>query len=468
MLSPTEFGQIFDSAVEDIVCLSSCPRCDHSKALRKLASRPTVLRCSKCRYETNPKRESVFFRTRLPGATWARAAMLLKSDENITSVAIAKDLQVTQKTAWRILKVLETNEGAQFVDIVNAQIRARNSDSPQQTGQISVATPEVHQDSPAKHAALGDLYHDDCIEGMSRRVPDSSVDLIVADPPYFKVIGEKWDYQWRTEGEYLEWSRQWLEEAYRSLRLGGSFYLFGYFRILAKLVPVLEDIGFKLRQQIIVDKGMQAVSGRATKNYKQFPNVTESVLFLIKDPIPFSRAFLKQRQQDLGLTAKFINESLGVKSNGGGMWSIYTGKNICEQLPTREQWESLSRVLEFDLPYEDISITFNAEMGLTDVWTDIQFYQKGVKRIHPTQKPLTLIERLIRASSNVGDVILDPFMGSGTTAVAATALGRNWIGFENDEKYYQAAENRIRETVSSNLSATSDNLHTIAAESVLF
>lgn len=111
-----------------------------------------------------------------------------------------------------------------------------------------------------------------------------------------------------------------------------------------------------------------------------------------------------------------IEEGLGGLSDDVSLFDYptigITGKNICEQLPTREQWESLSRVLEFDLPYEDISITFNAEMGLTDVWTDIEFYQKGVKRIHPTQKSLTLIERLIRASSNVGDVVLEKFFES--------------------------------------------------------
>ena len=77
------------------------------------------------------------------------------------------------------------------------------------------------------------IYPEDCIPGMAAHLSAETVDLIVADPPYFKVVGEKWDYQWRTEEDYIQWSVSWFEQAARVLRLGGSFYLFGYFRILS-------------------------------------------------------------------------------------------------------------------------------------------------------------------------------------------------------------------------------------------
>ena len=289
------------------------------------------------------------------------------------------------------------------------------------------------------------IHNSDCITGVVDLVNAGSVDLVIADPPYFKVIGEKWDYQWRNESDYLEWSKEWIESAVKSLRLGGSFYVFGYFRTLASLIPICESFGLKLRQQIVINKGIQAVSGRATKNYKMYPNVTESVLFFVKDPIPFSRSFLKEQQAKQGMTSKEINEGLGVKSNGGGMWSIYTGKNICEQLPTRDLWEKLADVLKFDFPYDDINITFNAQMGFTDVWDDIDFYAERKTRKHPTQKPLPLIERLVLTSSNPGDLILDPFMGSGTTAVAAFSHGRRCVGFELDEQYWKDSIQRLAE-----------------------
>lgn len=281
----------------------------------------------------------------------------------------------------------------------------------------------------------------DCISTM-QTMEDNSVDLVVADPPYWKVVGEKWDYQWKTEKEYVEWSLRWIKEVARILRIGGTFYCFGYFRILALLVPYLEDLGLELRQQIILDKGLRAVSGRATRKYKIFPNVTESILFIVKDNKKFVKPFLKEKQVALKLSAKEINEALGVKSNGGGMWSIYTGNNVCEQFPTKELWEKLSQILQFDLPYKKVAQTFNPQMGYTDVWTDIDFYKE--KHLHPTQKPLKLMRRLICASSNEGDIVLDPFSGVGSTQISCIQLNRHYIGIELDKDYYQIGINRIK------------------------
>lgn len=285
-------------------------------------------------------------------------------------------------------------------------------------------------------------YNADCIEKM-QSFEDNSVDLVVADPPYWKVVGEKWDYQWKTEKDYVEWSLKWIKEVSRILRIGGTFYCFGYFRTLALLVPHLEDMGLELRQQIILDKGMRAVSGRATKKYRIFPNVTESILFIIKDNKQFVKPFLKERQKALGLTAKQINEALGVKSNGGGMWSIYTGKNVCEQFPTEELWNKLSSILGFETPYNKVAQTFNPQLGYTDVWTDIDFYKE--KHLHPTQKPLKLIRRLLEASSNEGDIVLDPFSGAGSTQISSIQLKRHYIGIELDEGYYKIGLDRIKE-----------------------
>lgn len=286
---------------------------------------------------------------------------------------------------------------------------------------------------------LNATYNIDCLKGM-RSIPNENIDLVVADPPYYKVVNEKWDYQWRTEQDYVDWSIKWIGEVARILRKGGSFYCFGYFRTLALLVPHLNSIGLELRQQIIIDKGIKAVSGRATKKYKMFPNVTESILFIIKDNKQFIKPFLKERQKEMGLTSKQINEALGVKSNGGGMWSIYTGKNVCEQFPTEELWIKLSKILDFDIPYKKLAQTYNPQMGLTDVWNDIDFYKED--RYHPTQKPIKLIERLIIASSNKGDIVLDPFMGAGSTLIASKNLDRKCLGFEINAQFCEVANNR--------------------------
>lgn len=284
------------------------------------------------------------------------------------------------------------------------------------------------------------LLHGDCLDEL-KNISDNSVDLVIADPPYWKVVNQRWDYQWKTKQDYVDWSIMWMKSIARVMRYGGTIYLFGYFRILSLLIPYFEEMGLDLRQQIIVDKGLKSVAGRATKNYRMFPNTTESIIFATKENRNFIKPFLKNKQAERGLSAKEINEAIGVKSNGGGMWSIYTGKNICQQFPTEETWNRLQTVLDFNLPYSKVAQTFNPQMGITDVWNDIDFYTE--KRFHPTQKPSRLIERLILASSNVGDLVLDPFMGSGITGILCKEMNRNFIGIERDAKYFNTIVDRL-------------------------
>ncbi|MBA2749341.1 MAG: site-specific DNA-methyltransferase [Tatlockia sp.] len=274
-----------------------------------------------------------------------------------------------------------------------------------------------------------------------KKLPDRSIDLVILDPPYWKVINEHWDYKWRTESDYAQWCLEWFSEISRVIKLSGSLYLFGYLRNLVYLYKDILDLGFIFRQQIVIDKGIRTLGGRATKAYKMFPNVTESILFFIFDSKPFIKSFLKKRQKELNLTALEINRKLGVKENGGGVWSLYTGDNILAQVPTKEMWMRLQEVLEFKYSYEEIAQVFNIEMGVTDVWTDISFYEE--RRFHPTQKPVALIERLIKASTHENMIVLDPFMGAGSTALSCIKLNRQYIGIEKEEKFVVIAEERI-------------------------
>lgn len=111
---------------------------------------------------------------------------------------------------------------------------------------------------------------------------------------------------------------------------------------------------------------------------------------------------------------------------------------------TESLWNKLSEILHFDFPYKTVAQTFNPQLGYTDVWTDIDFYEE--KRFHPTQKPLKLIRRLIEASSNEGDIILDPFSGAGSTQISCIQLKRHYIAIELDETYYNTALKRIEES----------------------
>ena len=97
-----------------------------------------------------------------------------------------------------------------------------------------------------------------------------------------------------------------------------------------------------------------------------------------------------------------------------------------------------------DLPrYDELVYTFNLPKGLTDVWDDIDFFNRKEKRIHTTQKPLALIERIIKTSTNEGANVLDMFSGSGTTAVACKMHNRNFYGCEIDPRYYELSNQRI-------------------------
>ncbi len=283
-----------------------------------------------------------------------------------------------------------------------------------------------------KNPFLPKVVHTDCIDFL-KDFDDSSVDLVIADPPYFKVVGEKWDYEWKTESDYLDWSEVWAKEVYKALRYGGAFYVFGYFRTLSKLVERFEKLGFSLRQQIIIDKGIKSIAGRKTSTYKLFPNTTESVLYFYKDNRAFIKPLFKNKAEQLGYSSKMMNEKLGVKSNGGGMWSIYTGKNVCEQFPTENFWLKITDILKIDIPYNKVSVTFNILDGITDVWSDIDFYFKD--RLHPTQKPYELIKRIVLSSSNANDLILDPFAGSGITGLVCSDLERRSILLEKDKDY---------------------------------
>lgn len=284
----------------------------------------------------------------------------------------------------------------------------------------------------------------DAIETL-RRLPSRCVDLVILDPPYWKVVGEEWDYKWRTEDDYRQWCRQWFAEIARVCKRSASLYLFGYVRNLVYLFHDIVGLGFEFRQEIIVDKGIKSIAGRKTSTYKQFPNTTEAIFFFVYDAKPQIRQVLQDRQRELGLTTKEINERLGVRSNGGGMWSLYAGDNILAQVPTPEMWERLEAVLDFKAPDDLKGFTFKPQMGLTNVWTDIDFYAED--RIHRTQKPLKLIERLLLASSLPGQVVLDPFVGSGTTAVAAKALDRQFVAIEIDPEMAAKANARLEAKV---------------------
>lgn len=285
------------------------------------------------------------------------------------------------------------------------------------------------------------FYQADIINFLNE-LPDRSVSCWVLDPPYYKVVNEEWDKQWVTLGQYLEWCESWIQLIEKKSKLSATMWYFGFSRQLAHTLPILEKYNYEFRQQIIIWKGMKSAAGRTSSKLKMFPTTTEHIYYLCYDSIDYIKGLLNAKKKEAGLTSKALNEYLGKASNGGGTWSTIAGpKQMTPQQPTREDWGKLA-VLFGGLPeYDDIVYPFNLPMGITDVWDDINFYIKN--RIHPTQKPVDCVKRIIQASTNEKSLVCDPFMGSGTTAVVCQELDRDFVGCELEPQYIKICEDRL-------------------------
>ena len=280
------------------------------------------------------------------------------------------------------------------------------------------------------------IYHSDCIDFL-KKLPEKVVNCIILDPPYFNVVNEKWDKQWKSLQDYLFWIETIVEELDRVSKYSCSFWLFGFPYQLSYILPIIEKHNFTYRQHIVLDKGLKSVAGRTSNKLKMFPTATEYIIFFHKEARPIIKNFLQEKQKISKISSSDINKHLGKATNGGGTWSTIAGKrqkNI--QYPTRVDWDKLERLFgNFDIIYDDYVFHFKLEPKLTDVWSDINFYDRTYKKYHPTQKPYKLIERLVKCSSKEGDNILDPFMGSCMTALVCKDLKRNFYGCEKNSEY---------------------------------
>jgi len=282
----------------------------------------------------------------------------------------------------------------------------------------------------------------DCLEYL-RTLDDTSVDMMIIDPPYYDVVKSEWDKQWSTLQDYHEWCKEWIVELRRVAKYSCSMWVFGYPCKVMHLLPHIEAAGFKIKQQIVVSKGLRSVAGKTKSTNRMFPTTTECIYYFVYDSKQYIADLLKSEKERHDLSTTEINKFLGKPNNGGGVFSaLITNNKERQSYPKEEYWDVLSQIMELP-PYRDVVYTHNYKAGITDVWDDIDFYQDRGKRIHPTQKPLSLIERLIQTSSNPGDNVLDIFSGSGTTGVACKLLNREYLGCEKDKGYYEASLKRI-------------------------
>jgi modification methylase len=237
----------------------------------------------------------------------------------------------------------------------------------------------------------------DCIETM-RALPAKSVDLIFADPPYNLQLGgdlsrpdgshvdavtDDWD-KFDSLAIYDRFTREWLGEAKRILKDNGSIWVIGSYHNIFKVGSAVQDLGYWILNDIIWRKANPMPNFKGTR----FTNAHETLIWA-----------------STGEGAKYT-------------FNYRSMKTLNDELQMRSDWE--------------FPICGGPE----------RLKKNGVK-VHPTQKPEALIYRILLACSKPGDVVLDPFFGTGTTGAVAKRLGRHWIGIEREPVYIEAAEERI-------------------------
>ena len=259
---------------------------------------------------------------------------------------------------------------------------------------------------PAKAAnrelPLDTILQGDCIAEMAR-LPDKSVDMIFADPPYNLQLGgdlfrpegsrvdavdDEWD-KFESLAVYDNFTRDWLEQARRVLKDNGTIWVIGSYHNIYRVGALLQDADFWILNDIVWRKSNPMPNFRGTR----FTNAHETLIWCAKDE--------KARYTFNYRAMKALNEDLQMRSD----WLL----SICS---------GGERV--------------KAEDG---------------SKAHPTQKPEALLYRILLACTKPGDVVLDPFFGTGTTGAVARRLGRRWIGIEREPTYVKVARERIASTL---------------------
>ena len=254
--------------------------------------------------------------------------------------------------------------------------------------------------------AIDIVHHADCLDALPA-LPAASVHLVVADPPYFRVLKESWDNQWPDEPAYLDWSMRWLRAAMKMLVPGGLCYVFGQ-------VGKREHVWLHLMSRMASE-------------------------FEFHDLIIWDRAVGYDRRDSF---APAYEQILVLKQSGAGA--------RFDKDAVREPYDAATQALYLrDRRYADKEKRREyLERGkfATNLWRVPSLKGSSREKVgHPTQKPLALLERIVLSSSRAGDLVLDPFCGSGSALVAARKLGRCAMGIETDEKWVALARARLGE-----------------------
>lgn len=298
------------------------------------------------------------------------------------------------------------------------------------------------------------LVQDDCLQLLAR-LPDNSVDLIATDPPYYKVKGDSWDRQWATKADFFSWLDRVVDECQRVLKPTGSLYLFcGPY--LSSETELLIDQRLKVLNHIVWVKPSGRWNGCNKESLTKFFPQTERIIFAEsrkKKPFMYEpiRAHIADAVKVAGLAAGDVNRLTGTQ-----MSNHWLGRSQFS-LPSEAHYETLQQHTEGLKPWAELKAEYveirdrqkgkgryfgvTKDVMYTDVWQipTVSYYPGK----HPCEKPLSLMSHIIRTSSQPGDVVVDLFVGSGSTAIAARQLGRAFIGSEMGEAEFDQAVGRF-------------------------
>jgi site-specific DNA-methyltransferase (adenine-specific) len=249
---------------------------------------------------------------------------------------------------------------------------------------------------------LGELWHSDAF-ALLARIPDRSVDLVVTDPPY-AIAKEAWD-EFPSLEAYVDWCDRWLAEVARVLAPHGSAYVCGFSEILA-------DVKARSAKRFASCRWLVWYYRNKANLGSDWGRSHESILHLRGDEARIDVDAVRVPYN--GHTTKYPARVQAVNSQYGGG-------------ARRDRWMPNPLGAK---PRDVLEIPVICN-GMAE------------KTPHPTQKPEALIERLILASSKKGQLVVDPFVGSGTTAVVAARLGRRWLAGDADARYVGLARDRL-------------------------
>jgi adenine-specific DNA-methyltransferase len=331
------------------------------------------------------------------------------------------------------------------------------------------------------------LYHGDAL-ALLRSLPDASVDLVATDPPYFRVKGEQWDRAWDDAGAFLAWVGELCVEWRRVLRPNGSLYVFASPDMERRVAAVVEQ-SFRVLNVIRWQKEKGWHQKAEKESLRSFLSPWEACVFAehmtgetyASDTSGYYTAttdlrrrvyaplgdYFRHARERAGLSRNDVEVALGFVSSSDPTrgTALYTRWEEGSALPTRaaysrlqalvgeehapRSYEHLRQWFDEDLrrEYEDLRRPFDLDTRAqwSDVWTFKTVSPYPGK--HPCEKPLALMEHIVRASSRPGAVVLDCFMGSGTTLVAAKNLGRRAIGIELNERHCETTARRLSQGV---------------------